>query len=149
MITQPTTPQILRDLAIELEREILPRLPDATDQVRLQMVMAVLRQCAVRAGEEIAVLSEEAEAYRAYGTQVAEATGRADVAAAVAAIDLGTDRQLDVVSQAYCRASDALGRALDAAMDAGASELVAAGERLLGERVANEQRMAGVATAGR
>jgi hypothetical protein len=59
------------------------------------------------------------------------------------------DLRLDSVLAAYVRASDAFGTALEVAMDAGLAELVSAGERLLQDRVANEQSMAGVATAGR
>ena len=149
MNIRPSTPQVLRDLAEELQREVMPLLSDSTDQIRLHMIMAVLGQCAVRAGSEIALMTQEAASSAAYGADVARATGRTDVAALVAAIGDPADLHLDAVIAQYTRASEALAAALEAAMDAGDADLVARGEQLLRERIANEQLMAGVATAGR
>lgn len=149
MNIRPSTPQVLRDLAEELSREVMPLLADSTDQIRLHMIMAVLGQCAVRAGSEIALMKEEVSSSAAYGADVATATGRADLQALVDSIGDPPDLHLDVVIAQYTRASEALAAALEAAMDAGLADLVARGEQLLQERVANEQLMAGVATAGR
>lgn len=149
MITRPSTPQILRDVAEELNREIMPLLTESTDQIRLFMITAVLGQCAERADREIALMSEETASYRTYAEDVAEATGNDGVRAQIDAMASAPDLRLDSVLAAYVRASDAFGTALEVAMDAGLAELVSAGERLLQDRVANEQSMAGVATAGR
>jgi hypothetical protein len=146
---RPSTPQVLRDLADELDREIMPLLSDSTDQIRLHMVMAVLNQCAVRADSEIALMREESQHYAAYGHSVAQATGNADLAAAVAAIEPTSDLHLPAILAEYTRASEAFGTALELALDAGLADLVAQGEELLQRRIANEQQMAGVADVGR
>ncbi len=149
MNIRPSTPQLLRDLAEELNREIMPLLSDSTDQIRLHMIAAVLGQAAVRAGSEIALMKEETAAYVDYATEVAAASGHKDVRKALDALHPGTDLHLDTVLAEYARASDAFGTALEIAMDAGLTDLVSRGEELLKKRVANEQLMAGVATAGR
>jgi hypothetical protein len=149
MNIRPSTPQILRDLAEELNREIMPLLSDSTDQVRLHMIAAVLGQCAVRAGSEIALTKRETADYRDYAGEVVRATGHEGLRAALDAVPSSADLHLEVVLAEYAKASDAFALALEVAMDEGLSDLVARGEELLTTRVANEQLMAGVATAGR
>lgn len=149
MNIRPSTPQVLRDVAEELNREVMPLLADSTDQVRLHMIMAVMRQCAVRAGTEIALMRQETAAYADYGSAVATATGRSDVQALVDHFAHGDDLALDAVLAEYTRASEAFATALEAALAAGDADLITRGEELLQVRVANEQLMAGVATAGR
>ena len=149
MNIRPSTPQILRDLAEELNREIMPLLSDSTDQIRLHMIAAVLGQCAVRSGTEIALMKAETDAYVDYARAVASATGDPAVQRAIDAVQPSTDLHLDAVIVEYTQASEAFGTALEAALDGGDAELVARGEALLQDRVANEQLMAGVATAGR
>lgn len=149
MITRPTTPEILRDLAEELNREIMPLLSEQTDQIRLFMITAVLGQCAERADREIALMADETTRCVTYAGAVADATGSAELRSLVSAVVPDTDLRLDAVLATYVRASDAFGAALELAMDAGLADLVAQGEQLLQDRVANEQAMAGVATAGR
>lgn len=149
MNIRPSTPQVLRDLAEELNREVMPLLTDSTDQIRLHMIMAVLGQCAVRAGTEIALMRQETATYADYGSAVAAATGRSDVQALVDGIAPGDDLDLDAVLAEYTRASEAFATALEAALAAGHADLITRGEELLQIRVANEQQMAGVATAGR
>jgi hypothetical protein len=146
---RPSTPQILRDLAEELNREIMPLLSDSTDQIRLHMIAAVLGQCAVRAGSETALMKQEVADYREYAEAVASTAGHPGLRAAVDAIGSSTDLHLDAVVAEYTRASDAFGLALEVAMDNGLGDLVGRGEELLKRRIANEQLMAGVATAGR
>ena len=149
MNIRPSTPQVLRDVAEELNREVMPLLSDSTDQVRLHMIMAVLSQCAVRADTEIALMKQETATYTDYGSAVATATGRADVQALVDAIPRSEDLTLDAVLAEYTGASEAFASALEAALAAGDADLITRGEELLQVRIANEQLMAGVATAGR
>jgi hypothetical protein len=149
VIIRPSTPQVLTDLAEELNREILPLLPDSPSQVRLFMITAVLGQMAERAGEEIAVMKEESGRYVEYAHAVADASGSQAVRQAADAVLPTADLRLDAVSAEYARASEALAVSIEVALDAGLADLVSLGERLLEDRVANEQRMAGVATAGR
>ena len=149
MINRPNTPQILRDLAEELNREIMPLLNDSTDQIRLFMITAVLGQCAVRADKEIAMMKQETDAYLTFAGEVADATHDANLAAAIAQVHPSDDLHLETVSAEYVRASEAFGVALEVAMDAGDEALVARGEALLQTRISHEQMMAGVASAGR
>ena len=149
MNIRPSTPQVLRDVAEELNREVMPLLSDSTDQIRLHMIMAVLGQCAVRAGSEIALMKQETAAYADYGSAVATATGSAEVQALVDAIPHAHDLSLDAVLAEYTSASEVFASALEAALAGGDADLITRGEDLLQVRVANEQQMAGVATAGR
>lgn len=150
MITRPTTVRILADVITELEREILPLLPESVDQIRLQMIMTVLGHCAVRAGHETAWMTEEAVEYVDYARAVLDATKAVDVRDALSAVTPFADLRLAAVSANYSRASEALSLALDAAMDAGNDDLVAQGEQLLRMRVANEQAVTGASEyAGR
>ncbi|MBI1350322.1 MAG: hypothetical protein GC156_04310 [Actinomycetales bacterium] len=149
MNIRPSTPQVLRDLAEELNREVMPLLTDSTDQIRLHMIMAVLGQCAVRAGSEIDLMKLETADYRAYSDAVATVTGDRAVRDETEAIGNAADLTLEAVVAEYTRASEAFATALEAAMDAGATDLVERGEELLRKRIANEQLMAEVASAGR
>lgn len=149
MIIRPSTPQVLTDIVEELNREILPLLPDSPSQVRLFMITAVLGQMAERAGQEIAVMKEESARYVEYCLDVADTAGNEAVRQAAEAVLPTADLRLDAVSAEYAQASEALASAIEVALDAGLTELVSRGERLLEDRVANEQRMAGAATAGR
>ena len=94
-------------------------------------------------------MKQETATYADYGSAVATATGRADVQALVDAIRHGDDLALDTVLAEYTRASEAFATALEAALASGDADLITRGEELLQVRVANEQQMAGVATAGR
>lgn len=149
MINRPSTDQILRDVAEELNREIMPLISDTTDQIRLHMIVAVINQCAARAGREIAVMKDEGAKSAAYGAEVAAAAQDDDLAAAVAGIVASDDLTLEAVAAEYARASDVLGTAIEVALDAGLAELVAVGEDLLRERIAHEQEMSGAVDAGR
>lgn len=149
MITRPSTPQILADVAEELRREIMPLLSTTTLQIRLQMIMSVLEQCAARSGIEIALMREEIAAYRDYADRVAAATGDPAVRAASDAVAVGDDLRLEAVSAEYSRAGEALAVALETALDAGQADLVTEGERLLTARIATEQGLTALATAGR
>lgn len=149
MINRPSTDQILRDVAEELNREIMPLISDTTDQIRLHMIVAVINQCAARAGREIAVMKDEGAKSAAYGAEVAAAAQDDDLAAAVAGIVASDDLTLEAVAAEYARASDVLGTAIEVALDAGLAELVAVGEDLLRERITHEQEMSGAVDAGR
>jgi len=149
VIVRPSTPQILTDVAEELRREILPELTTTTLQIRLQMIMSVLEQCAARSGIEIALMRAEIASYRDYADRVADATGSEAVRAAADAVVVGDDLRLDAVSAEYASAGEALATALEAALDAGEQQLVAEGEGLLTARIATEQGLTALATAGR
>lgn len=150
MITRPSTPAILTDVCEELRREVMPLMTNATDQIRLHMIITVLGNCAVRAGSEIEWMKAEIAAYAAYANDVVTSTGDERLRNSIAALEPAPDLTLDAVAEEYSRAGTALGDALDAAMDAGLDELIARGEGLLVARIATEQLVAGgSATAGR
>lgn len=150
MITRPSTSRILLDLVEELQKEILPLLPDSVSQIRLQMIMSVLGNCAVRAGTEIAIMSDEIALNSAYARDVVAATGNTVVAQALEDVAPDGDLHLEAVSTVYSRSGNALAVALEAAMDAGLDELIVRGEDLLRLRITNEQSVAeSYAMAGR
>ena len=153
MITRPSTPQILRDLQVEVEREILPMMPDPVSKMRVQMLLAVLGNCAVRSEHEIAWMTQETAEIIDYAREVANAVrdqARRPVMFLLETIHSDDSLHLDDVAAAYSRAGYALSAALDAAMDAYLNDLVLRGEALLRARVTREQEIAGgSATTGR
>jgi hypothetical protein len=150
VINRPSTPRILADLALELEREILPLLSDSVAQVRLQMVMTVMGHCAVRSGNETAWMTEESAFNLEYARKVLEATGDERVRQAIESVKPLEDLRLPVVITYYSSASEALATALDAAMDAELEPLISEGEDLLRMRITHEQAVTGASEyAGR
>ena len=153
MIIRPSTPQILRDLQVEVEREILPLMPDAVSKMRVQMLLAVLGNCAVRSAHEIAWMTEETAEIIDYAREVSDAVGAEAsrlIKVRLEATHVDDSLHLDDVAAAYSRAGFALSAALDAAMDAYLNDLVLRGEALLRARVTREQEIAGgSATTGR
>jgi len=153
MIIRPSTPQILRDLQVEVEREILPLMPDAVSKMRVQMLLAVLGNCAVRSAHEIAWMTQEITEIVDYARDVADAVdaeARRPIMFRLEAIHTVDSLHLDGVAASYSRAGFALSAALDAAMDAYLNDLVLRGEALLRARVTREQEIAGgSATTGR
>ena len=150
MITRPSTPRVLADVVTELEREILPLLPDSVAQIRLHMIMTVIGHCAVRSGNETAWMTEESAAYVSFAEEVLAVTDASAVRTALAAVTPFEDLRLREVASNYSRASEALSVALETALDAHLDELVARGEALLRMRVTNEQAITGASEyAGR
>ena len=150
MINRPSTPRILADLAMELEREILPLLTDSVAQIRLQMVMTVMGHCAARSGNETAWMTEESASYLEYAQKVFEATEDERVQAVIQAVAPLEDLRLPAVITYYSSASEALAPALDIAMDAELDPLITQGESLLRMRITNEQAVTGASQyAGR
>ena len=150
MINRPSTPRILADVVTELEREIMPLLPDDVAKIRLHMIMTVLGHCAVRSGNETAWMTEESAQYVAYAEDVLAATDSNSVRAALEEVEPYSDLRLREVAANYSRASQALSVALEAALDEHLDDLVSRGEALLRLRVANEQAVTGASEyAGR
>lgn len=150
MITRPSTPRILADVVTELEREIMPLLPDSVAQIRLHMIMTVIGHCAVRSGNETAWMVEESTAYTEFAEEVLAVSDDDSVRAALAAVTPFDDLRLREVSANYSRASEALSVALETALDRHLDSLVARGEALLRMRVTNEQAVTGASEyAGR
>jgi hypothetical protein len=153
VLSRPTTEQILLDCCRELMDGVLPALTDETAQVRVIMIETVLRNMAVRAAHEVAWMKEETEVMEGYARSVAQALPDATAVASALAALSGAPRDslhLDDVVGAYCRASDALSAALEAAVAGGVVDLVGEGEALLQSRCERETEvMAGWSPTGR
>ena len=150
MITRPSTPRVLEDVCEQLVRDVLPEITDAAARLRLEMLIAVLNNCANASGSEIALMREETTLYLDYATTVSAAMTSPKTTEALAAA-MPTDSLLlaDVASE-YSRASLAFSEALDAAMDQGHAGLQARGEDLLQLRLANERKvLSGSSSLGR
>lgn len=143
MIGRPTTDQLLEDCARELLEQVLPTVQGQPEQVRLHMLVTVLRNASVRSAHEIAWMTEEAGAAAAYAEQVLAATGDGALAEGLRALADGRTPSLHLadVTAAYALAGAALGHALVAAQREGHAGLVERGERLLDERLAHEREV--------
>lgn len=147
MLARPTTEQVLLDCARELMEGVLPSLSDETAQVRVVMLDSVLRSMAVRAGHEIAWMTEETAEIEAYVAEVAAAAPEL-VGPPGPGPDAGL--HLDDVVERYCRAGRDFSAALEAAVHVSDAALVARGEELLDRRAAHERdAMAGWSPTGR
>jgi hypothetical protein len=136
MISRPTTEQILNTCSRELMEEVLPAVEDETVKVSVMMLDLVLRNAAVRAAHEIAWMTEEiAELHEFAGT--AEPARPASL-------------HLDGVVDAYCEASEAFSRAMEAAIEADDEARIRRGAELMDLRVAREEQvMSGWTPVGR
>jgi hypothetical protein len=152
MITRPTTDVLIGDCCRELTDAILPALSDERLRLRLVMTETVLRNAAVRAAHEIAWMLAETSALMAYAAEVAARHRSEPLDAAIAAVKAGPPQSLhlaDVVDR-YEQAGQAFEKALEAAQEAGAADLVAQARELLRDRIATEKEvMATYAVVGR
>jgi hypothetical protein len=152
MITRPTTDALIGDCCQELTDAILPALTDETLRLRLVMTETVLRNAAVRAAHEIAWMREETAALTAYATEVAARHGSEPLHAALAAVEAEPPESLHLahVAGRYERAGQAFEKALAAAQEAGAADLIAQARDLLRDRIATEKQvMASYEVVGR
>ena len=143
MITRPTTDTLIGDCCRELTDAILPALTDETLRLRLVMTETVLRNAAVRAAHEIAWMLAETSALMAYAAEVAVRHASEPLRAAMAAVE-GSPRDslhLADVADRYERAGQAFEKALAAAQEAGAADLVAQARELLRDRIATEKEV--------
>ena len=143
MITRPTTDALIVDCCRELTDAILPGLTDDTLRLRLVMTETVLRNAAVRAAHEIAWMLAETSALMAYAAEVAVRHASEPLRAAMAAVE-GSPRDslhLADVADRYERAGQAFEKALAAAQEAGAADLVAQARELLRDRIATEKEV--------
>ena len=146
MISRPTTEQLLRNVASELESRIHPAMTDPGLAVVVEMLQQLVVSCAVRSAHEIAWLKEEQEAMVAYAADVAAALpGTEAVQAALDAWEQGRDGglHLDQVVADYSLAGEALSCALEAALAAGHPELSARASALIAARVERETQVRG------
>ncbi len=143
MITRPTTDALIGDCCRELTDAILPALTDETLRLRLVMTETVLRNAAVRAAHEIAWMLQETAALMAYAAEVAARYGTEPLEAAMAAVEAGPPQSLHLadVADRYERAGQAFEKALEAAQEAGAADLIAQARELLRDRIAIEKQV--------
>jgi hypothetical protein len=150
MITRPSTSRVLEDVVEELSRDIMPSLTDPAQQIRLHMLMIVLNNCANASEREISVMRDEIPVYLDFASDVATATGDADVAAAVSAGQMGDSLVLSDVIANYQCASRAFSTAMDLVMDTVNRDFIARGEAILQMRMDNERAiLSGVSAVGR
>lgn len=150
MITRPSTPRVLEDVCEQLVRDVLPEITDAAARLRLEMLIAVLNNCANASGSEIALMKEETTLYLEYAASVSAAVTSPKTDEALAAVMPSDSLLLADVAAEYSRASLAFSEALDAAMDQGQVALQARGEDLLTLRLANERKvLSGSSSLGR
>lgn len=150
MITRPSTSRILEDIVEELTRDILPSITDPAQQIRLQMLLVVLNNCANASEREIAVMRDEIPLYLQFASDVAAATGSEDVAAAVDFAQPGDSLVLSDVISDYQRASRAFTTAMDLVMDTVNRDFIERGEQILRTRMDNERAiLSGVSAVGR
>ena len=143
MITRPTTDTLIGDCCRELTDAILPALTDETLRLRLVMTETVLRNAAVRAAHEIAWMLAETSALMAYAAEVAVRHASEPLRAAMAAVEASPPDSLHLadVADRYERAGQAFEKALAAAQEAGAADLVAQARELLRDRIATEKEV--------
>jgi len=121
MQAQPTTQQILTDLAREVRDELMPRIDDPAISVNLEMMEQLLTAAAMRAGHEIAWMADEVRKMIAYATDVSETLGHGPTSGALGAYEVGRSDSLHLDDQVnnYSLAGEAFGLALEAAGDDG------------------------------
>jgi hypothetical protein len=137
MIAKPTTEQILNDCSRELMEVVLPAVTDETVVVTIYMMDLVLRNAAMRAGHEIAWMTEEIGELESFAGDSAPDGGDGSL-------------HLDDVVERYRRASEAFSRAMEQAVAAGDEERTRLGAALLAHRVDREQEvMCGWSPVGR
>jgi hypothetical protein len=143
MITRPTTDALIGDCCRELTDAILPGLTDETLRLRLVMTETVLRNAAVRAAHEIAWMREETAALVAYAAAVAARHPSEPLRAAMTAVEASPAASLHLadVADRYEKAGQAFEKALTAAQEAGAVDLIAQARELLRGRVEIEKRV--------
>jgi hypothetical protein len=152
VISRPTTEQLLLDCAKELMQGVLPAVSDPTAIVRIYMIEQVLRNAAIRCGNEIAWMCEEIPAIDVYGHAVHDAAPNESLGAALGSLERSDHEalSLEAVAERYYRAGEVLSTALEIAVLSSIDELRQRGEGILEARLAREKDvMAGWSPTGR
>ena len=137
MIVRPTTSQLLRDVRHELVETIVPEVTSPTAQVALEQIDIILEQCAVRADNEIAWMTEEIAEIDEFAGRVVDETHDEPPAAALEAArqEAGGSLTLESMCDDYNRMSEALSCAIEACMgDPERAHLLAEAVRILQSR---------------
>ena len=137
MIVRPTTSQLLRDVRHELVETIVPEVTSPTAQVALEQIDIILEQCAVRADNEIAWMTEEIAEIDGFAGRVVDETHDEPTAAALQAArhEAGGALTLEAMCDDYNRMSEALSCAIEACMgDPERADLLAEAVRILRSR---------------
>jgi hypothetical protein len=137
MIVRPTTSQLLRDVRHELVETIVPEVTSPTAQVALEQIDIILEQCAVRADNEIAWMTEEIAEIDEFAGRVVDETHDEPTAAALQAArhEAGGSLTLESMCDDYNRMSEALSCAIEACMgDPERADLLAEAVRILRSR---------------
>lgn len=141
MLSAPTTDQVLVAIATELREVIAPAVSDDRATVALQQIDQLLARTARRAGAEIGWMVEEMTAIDAALDTWSSPTVVAALAASRAAPS--TSYHLADVRERYHLASVALEAAIEHAFVSADPDAKATVQRLLDQRIANEQTILG------
>jgi hypothetical protein len=146
VISRPTTQQLIDAICIELVDKVAPVIEDPAVNVQLEMAITVLRTTAVRSGSEIAWMQEERDAIEAAARSMLDALP--DASRVAAALDDYTSNAtsslyLEDAQADYARASEVLSCLIEAAYESGNDEHIAAVDRLMDQRHANQQAVTG------
>lgn len=146
MISRPTAQQLIEAICIELDDKVAPAVTDPTVKVQLEMAIAVLKNVAVRSGNELAWMQEERDAIEQAARELLEAIP--DAAPLQDALDayvdgLSSSLRIDDAQLDYARASEVLSCAIEAAYDSGDPQHIAAVLTLMDQRHANQQAVTG------
>ena len=147
MIPEPTTPAVLETIADGMASVVVPEVTEPAAQLAMGMALQVLRTAAMRSGNELAWMREEANAIEDVAKRLlAEVEGGGTALAA--ALDVYTAQRTDSLYLAdaradYERASEVLSCAAELAYSAGTSEHRMAVHRLFEQRMAHENAITG------
>jgi hypothetical protein len=146
VISRPTTQQLIDAICIELDDKVAPAVTDPTVKVQLEMAIAVLKNVAVRSGNELEWMQEERDAIEQTARRLLDEIP--DAAPLQEALDVYTtgltnSLRLRDAQQDYARASEVLSCAIEAAYDSGDPQHVAAVIALMDQRHANQQAVTG------
>ncbi len=146
MISLPTTKQLIDAICIELANKVAPAVDDPTVRIQLDMAISVLQTTAMRCANELAWMQEERDAIEATARQLLEALPDSEALATALTtyVDANTaSLYLDDAQADYARASEVLSCAIEAAYASGDADHIAAVDRLIDQRHANQQAVTG------
>ena len=141
MQSSPTTTQILEGLRIELREAVLPEVAAGPARVAVEMLDNILSNLATRAAHEIAWMRDECEQVDALAAGVGDPATQSALTAYRAADR--TSLHLDDVQAAYDRAGEVLSCAVEHALAAGDTALLAASRSILQLRSEREMAVLG------
>jgi hypothetical protein len=140
MIAKPTTEQLIEAVRLDLQTRVAPSVEDPVARMALDMSIAVLGSAAVRSGNELGWMREEAEAIDALARRLAERLPIGEARLADGPVDVA---DMAALHARYAEASELLARLADAAYDADDAEAIEDVWALLRQRSAHQDIVTG------